>query len=117
MKIKNSRQTQSSFPSLRKNDKVMVLSGKDKGKEGLILKVDRFSNKVIVENVNQIKKAIKPDQNHPQGGIVTRENYLGVSKVMLVCPGCHKPTRVSHSILSDGKKVRVCKHCQEHIDK
>jgi|UniRef100_A0A7C3R3F6 large subunit ribosomal protein L24 len=117
MKIKNSSQRKQSFPALRKDDKVKILSGKDKGKEGLILKVDRSANRVIVENVNQIIKAIKPDQNHPQGGFLTRENYLGASRVMLICPSCHKPTRIAQSILSDGKKVRVCKHCQEHIDK
>ncbi len=117
MKIKSMVTRSQSFPSLRKNDKVRVLSGKDRGKEGLILKIDRSNNRIIVEDVNKITKTVKPNQTNPQGGFITRENFLGVSRVMLICPLCHKPTRVGHAILSDGKKVRTCRHCQEHIDK
>ncbi|MHB1606722.1 MAG: 50S ribosomal protein L24 [Leptospirales bacterium] len=117
MKIKTTPAKSQSFPSLRNKDLVRVLSGKDRGKEGKILKVDRMNNKVLVEDVNKITKAVKPDQSHPQGGFIVRENYLGVSRVMLICPRCQKPTRVGHQFLADGKKVRICRHCQEHIDK
>lgn len=117
MKIKSNRAKSQSFPSLRNKDLVRVLSGKDRGKEGKILKVDRTNNMVLVEDVNKITKAVKPNQSNPQGGFLIRENYLGVSRVMLICPRCQKATRVGHKFMSDGKKVRVCRHCQEHIDK
>jgi large subunit ribosomal protein L24 len=105
------------FPPLRKNDRVKILSGKDKGKEGQVLKVDRTNNKIIVEDINKITKAVKPDQKNPQGGFVVKENFLNVSKVMVICPSCKKTTRISHIILPTGKKVRSCKQCSEHIDK
>ena len=117
MKIKTGPSRKTSFPSLRKEDRVHVLSGKDKGKEGRILKVDRSNQRIIFEEINKIKKSVKPNQTNPQGGFIERENFLNVSKVMLVCPSCHKPTRVGHSVVSDGRKVRVCRQCDEHIDK
>lgn len=118
MKYSNaSNQLKPNFPSIKKNDRVKVISGKDKGKEGQVLKVDRIGNKVLVEDVNKITKAIKPDQRNPQGGFLVRENPLNASKVMVVCPTCKKATRIQHQTLSTGKKVRVCKKCSEHIDK
>lgn len=105
------------FPSIKKNDKVKVLSGKDKGKEGQVLRVDRGNNKIIVEDINKITKAVKPDQKNPQGGFLVKENFLNVSKVMIICPSCKHTTRVKHTVLSDGKKVRACIHCSEHLDK
>jgi len=105
-----------SFPSLKKDDKVIVTTGKDKGKTGKIIKVDRVFHHVFVENINMIKKAIKPNQNSREGGFVTKENALDASNVMLECPHCHKPTRIAHKLFENGKKSRVCKKCNEIID-
>ncbi|MHB1731584.1 MAG: 50S ribosomal protein L24 [Leptospirillum sp.] len=105
------------FPAIKKNDKVKILSGKDKGKEGQVLRVDRGNNKLIVEDINKITKAVKPDQKNPQGGFLVKENFLNASKVMIICPSCKKTTRVKHVVLADGKKVRSCIHCSEHLDK
>lgn len=102
---------------LKKKDKVVVLSGKDKGKRGEILKVIRDEKglplKVIVSGVNIVTKHKKPTRNDP-GGIIKKEAPLHVSKVMLVCPSCDKPTRIKVSI-AEGGKFRVCKKCGQTI--
>ena len=95
---------------LKKGDRVRVISGKDKGKEGKILVSFPAENKVIVEGVSVASRHSKPTQANPQGGIVKKETPIYASKVMLVCPKCGKPTRVGHAIV-DGKKVRACKKC------
>ena len=105
-----------SFPPLKKDDKVMVLTGKDKGKTGKIIKLDRLKHRVYVENINMIKKTIKPNQAYPQGGIIEKENFLNASNVLIECPQCHKATRIAHRILDSGKKLRACKKCNEIID-
>ena len=91
--------------NVKKGDTVVVLSGKDKGKQG----------KVIVEGVNKVKRHTKPNVKAPQGGILVKEAPLHACKVMLVCPACNKPTRVGHKEVN-GKNVRVCKKCGEVID-
>ena len=91
--------------NIKKGDRVKVLSGKDKGKEG-----------VVVEKVNMIKKAMRPTQQNPQGGISTMEAPIHVSNVMLVCPSCKEATRVSRKRNEEGKKIRVCKKCGKDID-
>lgn len=96
--------------SIRKDDTVIVLSGKDKGKKGKVLTVMPKDGKVIVEKVNVISRHQKPRKQGEEGGIVKREAALYASKVQVVCPKCGKPTRVAHEI-KDGKKIRVCKHC------
>ena len=106
-----------SFPTLKKEDKVLILSGKEKGKSGKIIRVDRLKHRVYVENLNMIKKTVKPNQNAPQGGFIEKENFINASNVMVECPQCNKPTRISHRILESGKKYRVCKKCNEIIDK
>ena len=93
-----------------KNDKVVVLSGKDKGKEGKVLSADPKGLKVTVEGVNVATKHQKPRKQGEQGGIIKVETPIRVCKVMVVCPKCGKPTRVAHKIV-DGKSVRVCKKC------
>jgi large subunit ribosomal protein L24 len=100
-----------------KNDTVKVLSGKYKGKVSKVLIVFPAERKVIVEGVNIIKKHTRPTQQNQQGGIVEKEAPITVSKVMVVCPKCDRPTRIGHRILEDGSKVRVCKHadCGEII--
>ena len=95
---------------VRKDDKVVVLSGRDKGKEGKVLSVDPKAGKLIVEGVNVASRHMKPRKQGDQGGIIKMETPIYASKVMVVCPKCGKPTRVAHKI-ADGKKSRVCKKC------
>lgn len=102
---------------VKSGDKVMVLSGKDKGKQGKVLSVFPKDSKVIVEGVNIIKRHTKPSRDNQQGGIIEKEAALNSAKVMLVCPRCKKPTRIAKKFLQDGVKVRQCKKCNEVIDK
>ena len=96
--------------NIKKNDKVVVLSGKDKGKEGKVFTAMPAEKKVVVEGVNVATCHVKPRKQGEEGGIVRREIPMYASKVMLVCPKCGKPTRVASKV-EDGKKVRVCKKC------
>jgi large subunit ribosomal protein L24 len=96
--------------NIRKDDKVIVLSGKDKGKEGKVLSAMPKEGKVIVEGVSVASRHMKPRKQGEEGGIVKMETPIYVSKVMVVCPKCGKPTRVAHK-LEGGKSVRVCKKC------
>ncbi len=100
--------------NIKKDDKVVVLSGKDKGKEGKILSADPKALKVIVEGVNVATKHQKPRKQGEEGGIIKVETPIYASKVQLVCPKCGKATRVAHKIEGD-KKVRVCKKCGAEI--
>ena len=100
--------------NIRKDDKVVVLSGKDKGKQGKVLVADPKALKVIVEGVNVATKHQKPRKQGEEGGIIKVETPIYASKVQLVCPKCGKATRVGHK-LADGKKVRVCKKCGAEI--
>ncbi len=102
---------------VRKGDRVLVLSGKDKGKKAKVVNSLPRERKVQVEGVNIIKKHAKPTQRVPQGGIREIEAPIPSSKVMLICPSCQKPTRILRRQLSDGKSVRACKKCSENIDK
>ena len=97
--------------NVKKGDKVQVLSGKDKGAQGEVLKAFPAEGKVIVEGVAMVKKHQKPNAANQQGGIIEREAKIDVSNVMLVCPVCGKPTRVGHGKNAEGKKVRICKKC------
>lgn len=95
---------------IKKNDQVLVLSGRDKGKRGRVIEVLKKKEKVIVEGVGIIKKATRPNrQAGIAGGIVEREAPIPVSNVMLIEPGTGKPTRVGYQFQSDGKKVRISK--------
>ena len=95
---------------IKKNDTVVVLSGKDKGKQGKVLGTVPSESKVVVEGINMVTCHVKPRKQGETGGIVQREAALYASKVQVVCPKCGKGTRVAHKI-ADGKKSRVCKHC------
>ncbi|MBA4370491.1 MAG: 50S ribosomal protein L24 [Coriobacteriaceae bacterium] len=106
----------SSSLSIRKGDKVKVISGKDAGKEGKVLRVHPEKRRVTVERVAMIKKATRPSQKSPQGGIIEREGTIHVSNVMLVCPNCSQPTRIGRQ-REDGVRVRVCKKCGRQIEK
>ena len=95
---------------IKKNDKVVVLSGKDKGKQGKVLGTIPSEAKVVVEGINMVTCHIKPRKQGEDGGIVKRESAIYASKVQVVCPKCGKGTRVAMEMKGD-KKVRVCKHC------
>jgi large subunit ribosomal protein L24 len=98
---------------VKKNDLVMVVAGKDKGKSGKILSVLSKKNRVIVEKVNFIKRHTRPSAKQRQGGIIEREGPINISNVMLICSKCNKPSRIGKKYLEDDKKVRVCKKCGE----
>ena len=103
--------------NIRKNDQVSVIAGKEVGKKGRVLKVLRKTDRVVVEGINYMKKAQRPSQKNQKGGILEKEAPLAVSNVMLLCAKCAKPSRFGHSVLSDGKTVRICKKCGESLDK
>lgn len=102
--------------TIHKGDRVHVISGKDKGKEGKVLRSAPEKERVVVENVHMIKKHTRPSQKNPQGGIIEMEGTIHVSNVMLVCPSCSQPTRISRR-RDNGVRVRVCKSCGKDIDK
>jgi large subunit ribosomal protein L24 len=101
---------------IKKNDTVLVIAGKDRGKTGKVRFVYPAENKVIVEGVNMIKKHARANAQTRQGGIIEREAKLNASNVMILCSKCNKPARVGHKLLEDGKKVRFCRVCQEVLD-
>ena len=96
--------------NVKTGDKVQVISGSEKGKQGKVIAVSASEGKVIIEGVNKMTKHVKPRMQGQPGGRVEAEGAMFASKVMPVCPKCDKPTRVGHKI-EDGKKIRVCKHC------
>ena len=96
---------------VKTGDKVVVINGKDRGKQGKVLQVSPSEGKVIVEGVNIVSKHVKPRKMGEAGGIIKAESALYADKVQLVCPKCGKPTRVGHMIDEKGNKVRVCKKC------
>ena len=100
--------------NIKKGDTVVVLSGKDKGKQGKVLSVDPKAGKVVVEKINMVSRHQKPRKQGEEGGIIQKEAPLYACKVMTVCPKCNKATRVAHKV-EGGKKVRVCKHCGAEI--
>ncbi|MDI3536924.1 MAG: large subunit ribosomal protein [Eubacteriaceae bacterium] len=98
---------------VKKDDIVVVISGKDKGKKGKVIQSFPKESKVLVENINMITKHKKPTQQMQQGGIVRQEGPIDASKVMLFCEKCNRGVRTGHKFLTDGKKVRYCKKCNE----
>lgn len=100
---------------VKKNDTVMVISGKDKGKTGEVLAVNPKAGKVLVKGVNLVHKHQKPSRQNMQGGIVEKESPIFSSKVMLFCKECKSVTRISNKVLENGTKVRVCKKCGVEI--
>ena len=101
--------------NIKKGDKVVVLSGKDKGKEGLVLEAMPKAGKVVVEGINVVSRHTKPRRQGEQGGIVKKEAAIYACKVQRVCPKCNKATRPAHKLLADAKKVCVCKKCGAEI--
>ena len=104
--------------SLKKNDNVVVIAGRDRGKRGRVLRVIPDKARVVVEGVNFIKRHTRPNpQRNIKGGIVEREAALAAANVQLVCPECSRPTRVGRRLLDDGRRVRVCRKCDGVVDK
>jgi large subunit ribosomal protein L24 len=101
---------------IKKDDKVKIVAGKDNGKIGKVLKVLRNKNRILVENINIVKRHTKPNAQTRQGGIIESEAPIHWSNVMLMCNKCIKPARIKMQRLDDGKKVRVCRKCNEIID-
>ena len=101
--------------NIKKNDTVIVLSGKDKGKTGKVLSADPRNGKVVVEGVNVATKHQKPRKQGEEGGIIKMSTPIYASKVMRVCPKCDKPTRAAFGTDKDGNKVRICKKCGAEI--
>jgi large subunit ribosomal protein L24 len=108
--------TMSKSLNVRKGDKVRIIAGKDKGKEGTILAAQPERERVLIEGINFAKKHQRPTQRNPKGGIVEREAPIHVSNVMLICPNCSQPTRVGRR-REDGIRVRVCKKCGRPVEK
>ncbi|MGC4084638.1 MAG: 50S ribosomal protein L24 [Vicinamibacterales bacterium] len=103
---------------IRKNDNVLVITGKNRGARGRVLRVDPTKNRLVVEGVNIIKRHTKPNpQRNIKGGVVEREASVHASNVQLVCPECGKQTRVGRKVLGDGRKVRICRKCEGVVDK
>ena len=102
--------------NIKKNDKVKVISGKDRGKIGKVLAVDVKKNKVLVESINMMKHHRRPNVQFREGGIVEKEVPIYRSKVMVMCNKCVKPVRIKMKQLEDGKKLRMCSKCNETID-
>ena len=104
--------------AIRKNDNVVVIAGRDRGKRGRVLRVIPARQRVVVEGVNFIKRHTRPNpQKNIKGGIVEREAPLAAANVQLVCPECSAPTRVGRQRLDNGKAVRVCRKCKGVVDK
>jgi large subunit ribosomal protein L24 len=103
-------------PKIRKDDKVIVLAGKERGKIGTILNIDPEKERVIIEKINMVKKHAKPSAQTAQGGIIEKEAPVTISNVMIVCNKCTEPTRIGMRMLEDGSKIRFCKKCGEPMD-
>ena len=102
---------------VRRGDLVGVITGRERGKRGKVLRVLTDKNRVVVEHVNMVKKHQRPTQKLRQGGIIEREGPLALSNVLPICGRCDKPARTGTTVLGDGRKVRTCRRCGEPIDK
>ena len=103
--------------NIRRDDNVLIITGKDRGKSGKVNRVIREKDRVVVAGVNIATKHVKNRPGVRQAGIIHVEAPLHLSNVMLICPNCSTPTRVAHRVLEDGGKVRACKQCDQNIDK
>jgi large subunit ribosomal protein L24 len=101
---------------IRKNDSVMVIGGKERGKTGKVLRVLRDEDAVIIERINIVKRHTKPRGPQQPGGIVEKEASIDVSNIMIMCDKCNAPVRIGRKILADGKKIRICRRCNEALD-
>lgn len=101
---------------IRKNDSVMVISGKERGKTGKVLRVNPKEDAVIIERINIVKRHTKPRGPQQAGGIIEKEASIPASNIMIMCDKCNAPVRVGQKLLADGNKVRVCRRCGEALD-
>ncbi len=101
---------------IKKDDQVLVTSGKDRGKRGKILRVAPHRGRAIVQGINIIKRHARATRDNPKGGIIQMEEAVNISNLKLVCPRCSKPTRVGINILADGTRKRICKKCKEIVE-
>ena len=103
--------------SIRKDDQVRVIAGKERGKQGKVLKVLHEKNRALVEKLNVSKRHVRPNRQHPHGGIIDKEASIALSNLMVVCPSCNQPIRIRKRFLEDGRKARCCSKCDELLDK
>jgi large subunit ribosomal protein L24 len=96
---------------IRKGDRVQILNGKSRGKQGKVLKSLPQEGRVVVEGVNLIKRHTRPTQENPQGGIVTKESPIDISNVALICESCNRQVRVGYRFDTEGHKIRICRKC------
>ena len=101
---------------IRKNDSVMVIGGKERGKTGKVLRVLQDKDAVIVERLNMVKRHTKPRGPQQPGGIVEKEASIHASNIMILCDKCNAPVRIGRKVLGDGKKIRICRRCNEALD-
>jgi large subunit ribosomal protein L24 len=101
---------------IRKNDSVMVIAGKERGKTGKVLRVLPDDDAVIIERINIVKRHTKPRGPQQPGGIVEKEASVDASNVMIMCDKCNAPVRIGQKILADGSKIRICRRCNEALD-
>lgn len=104
------------FVQIRKNDSVMVIAGRERGKTGKVLRVLKEKDAVVIERLNMVKRHTKPRGPQQTGGIVEKEAAIHASNVMFFCDKCNAPARIGHKLLGDGKKIRVCRNCKEALD-
>jgi large subunit ribosomal protein L24 len=104
------------FVQIRKNDSVMVISGKERGKTGKVLRVNPKEDAVIIERINIVKRHTKPRGPQQAGGIIEKEASIPASNIMIMCDKCNAPVRIGQKLLADGNKVRVCRRCGEALD-
>lgn len=102
---------------VHREDTVLVLTGKDRGKKGRVIRLFPKAEKALVEKINMVKRHTRPTQQMPQGGILEKEAAVHISNLQVVCSKCGKPTRVAHKTLANGNKTRACKKCGEIMDK
>lgn len=102
---------------IKRDDYVKIIAGKDRGKQGKVLRVFPKEGRLTVERVNIIKRHTRPVRQAQQGGIIEREGKIHISNVMLICAKCDRGVRIGHNLLEDGKKVRVCRRCNDILDK
>ena len=101
---------------IRKNDSVIVIGGKERGKTGKVLRVMPAKDAVVIERLNMVKRHTKPRGPQQPGGIVEKEAAIHASNIMILCDKCNAPVRVGHKTLADGKKIRICRRCNEALD-
>ncbi|MGN6717346.1 MAG: 50S ribosomal protein L24 [Candidatus Binatia bacterium] len=101
---------------IRKNDSVIVIGGKERGKTGKVLRVLPDRDAVVIERLNMVKRHTKPRGPQQPGGIVEKEAAIHASNIMILCDKCNAPVRVGHKTLADGKKIRICRRCNEALD-